>query len=173
MTRRPLRVGIADLRRHPGTRRRFHETVTFSGIEISTASVPDDAPIDVDLELETLSNGLVAEGTLQVPWRGECRRCLQMVDGLSNVKVKEIFEPSPTEGETYPMSEDIVDLEPMVRDAVYLALPLAPLCSADCAGPAPESFPTGPERIEESERAPDPRWAALSELHFEKSDDDE
>jgi uncharacterized protein len=92
-------------------------------------------------------------------------------------QIREIFEPRPVEGETYAMAEDIVNLEPMVRDAVLLALPLAPLCAADCRGPAPELFPArvageAEESEEEEGSGPisDPRWAALAELDFEPGD---
>ncbi len=174
MTYRPLVVGIADLRRHPGTRRQFHESFVLPDLGITSAVVPEGEPIEVDLELETLSNGLVATGTITTPWVGDCRRCLKPVTGQSVAKVREIFEPRPVEGETYPMAEDTVNLEPMVRDAVLLALPLAPLCAEDCRGPAPDSFPTGVEgEIDElaEEEGPgplaDPRWAALADLDFE------
>ena len=175
MTARPLVVPIAELRRHPGTRRRFTEAVPLPGLGITTASVPEGAPIEVDVELETLSNGLVATGTVTVPWVGDCRRCLTPVDGSTVARVKEIFEPRPVEGETYPMADDLVDLEPMVRDAVLLALPLAPLCAAECLGPAPESFPAVPlDGVEETEpdAAVDPRWAALGDLHFDSAAED-
>ena len=43
--------------------------------------------------------------------------------------------PRPVEGETYPLDGDRLDLEPMVRDAVLLALPLAPLCDGGLPGP--------------------------------------
>lgn len=176
MARHPLRVGIADLRRRPGTRRRVEESVPLDDLEVSTARVPAAEPVVIDLELETLSDGLVATGTIDAPWTGDCRRCLQRVDGRAVVEVREIFQPRPIEGETYAMGEDIVDLEPMVRDAVLLALPLAPLCAEDCRGPAPEQFPTG--RAEEGDgSAPDtpvdPRWAALSGLDFEPDESGE
>jgi uncharacterized protein len=178
VTERLLVVGIADLRRHPGTRRRFEQSVVLPGLGITAAAVPDDAPIGVDLELETLSNGLVVTGTITVPWTGECRRCLKPVEGESVTEVREIFEPGPVEGETYPMAEDNVDLAPMIRDAVLLALPLAPLCGSDCRGPAPEAFPTGPGGAPEAagiddSPAGDPRWAALGDLHFDSHDDGE
>lgn len=179
MARRPFEVGIADLRRSPGTRRRFTGSEPLGGLAISTASVPDGAPIDVDLELEALSDGLVATGTVSAPWEGECRRCLRTVEGRTEVDVREIFQDRPVEGETYPVGAELVDLEPMVRDAVLLALPLAPLCSSDCRGPAPESFPARLEGEPTPDDAADggdgdrpgpigdPRWAALAELDFE------
>ena len=168
----PLVLGVTDLRRQPGLRRRFERAVELNGLGISTAVVPDGSPVEVDLELEAVSNGIVATGMVRAPWVGECRRCLLPVMGVSEAKVQEIFEPDPTEGETYLLGNEVVDLEPMVRDAVLLALPLAPLCAEDCKGPAPEEFPTGPAGVTEEGAEPpaDPRWAALAELDFDPDD---
>jgi uncharacterized protein len=84
------------------------------------------------------------------------------------VELSEVFEPQPTPGETYPIDGDDLDLEPLVRDAVLLHLPLAPLCREDCRGPAPEVFPAvvAGEGAEEPDDGPprDPRWAALDVL---------
>ncbi|MEJ5255780.1 MAG: YceD family protein [Acidimicrobiales bacterium] len=178
MTAGPLRVGVADLRRHLGARRALGSRVVLVGLRITTAAVPDEAEIGIDLELESIANGVVAEGRITVPWVGECRRCLQPVEGLTEVAVREIFERDPVEGETYPLGEDeVVDLEPMVRDTALLSLPLAPLCQPDCLGPAPERFPALVEGAElpggRSERARevrDPRWAALDQLRFDDAD---
>ena len=168
----PLVLGVTDLRRQPGLRRRVERAVELNGLGISTAVVPDGSPVEIDLELEAVSNGIVATGMVRAPWVGECRRCLLPVEGVSEAKVQEIFEPDPTEGETYLLGNEVVDLEPMVRDAVLLALPLAPLCAEDCKGPAPEEFPTGPAgALEEGAEPPaDPRWAALAELDFDPDD---
>lgn len=177
MAARPLVVGVADLRRQPGTRRRLRRAVALTGLGISSAHVPEGAELLLDLELEALSNGLTATGTVTVPWVGECRRCLRDVAGESVAEVREVFEPSPVEGETYRLGEDTVDLEPMVRDAALLALPLAPLCGEDCRGPAPHAFPAGvegePDESDDAgeEPAPDPRWAALGELRFDSPGD--
>ena len=42
-------------------------------------------------------------------------------------------EPDPTEDEPV-LAGDLLDLEPTLRDAVVLALPIAPLCRDDCPG---------------------------------------
>lgn len=165
-----LRVGVADLRRHPGTRRRWRGTASLDGLAVSASRVPPGGELEVVVELEAISHGLVVDGIVRVPWEGECRRCLGSVRGLVEARVREVFEDRPTEGETYPLGVEEVDLTPMVRDAVLLALPLAPLCSSACSGPAPESFPTGPGAGPERPPA-DPRWAALDELRF--GDEDE
>lgn len=179
----PLEVIVADLRRRPGSARQFHASVELAGLATSTAAVPGGGLVEVDVELESLSNAIVASGMLRAPWTGVCRRCLGEVEGIVEVDVREIFEVSPTEGETYELGHDTVDLEPMVRDQVILALPLAPLCGTGCAGPAPERFPTGPfddgdnddtDDDAESDASTsrrfsgvDPRWAALDQIRFD------
>ena len=178
MARRPLVVPIADLRRHPGSRRRVTLAVELGELATSTAVVPGGAELVVDLELEALSNGLTATGTVTVPWEGACRRCLDPVRGDAVAEVKEVFDPNPVDGETYPMGDDQVDLEPMVRDAALLALPLAPLCGPECRGPAPDLFPAMPEdQFDDGlpddpdalEPPADPRWSALGDLRFDSA----
>ena len=85
--------------------------------------------------LERVPEGIVVRGTLAAAWSAACSRCLEPVGGEISVHVDELFETVPLEGETYKLDEDVIDLEPMVRDALLLELPLAPLCSAGLRGP--------------------------------------
>ena len=67
--------------------------------------------------------------------------------------------------ETARMQGDFLDLEPVLRDAVVLALPLTPLCQEDCSGLCVECG----ERLDDlpedhAHGTPDPRWAALQGL---------
>lgn len=168
-----LRVDVGERLRDPGSRRSHRDSVHFDGLAVSTASVPDGTPVELDLEIEAIGEEIVVEGNVAARWHGECRRCLQLVSSGLEVPVREIFERRPVEGETYKLGdedlgEDVIDLAPMIRDALVLALPLAPLCSEDCAGPDPERFPAvaGDEDAEGS-GSRDPRWAALDELRLE------
>jgi uncharacterized protein len=165
----PLRAPVTELRRHLGTRREVEASVDLPDLATSTAAVVPGTPIEVDLVLEAILPGVSVSGSVRAQWVGECRRCLEEVRGTAEVDVQEIFERTPTEGETWPLGPDDIDLEPLVREAVLLALPLAPLCREDCEGPAPDRFPTVVEGTVEAESEPpeapkDPRWAALDEL---------
>jgi uncharacterized protein len=164
--RRPLTVGVSSLVRRLGTRKAVHRSVPFDDVAISSASVAPGEDVEVDLELESISNGLVATGELTVPWTGVCRRCLEPVRGEAVTEVREIFERHPVEGETYPFSGDVVDLGPMVRDLVLLALPLAPLCEQGCLGPDPDDYPATVEGDDDPSpvEGRDPRWAVLDQL---------
>lgn len=169
MAASPYVVDITPLKRAPGVQRRFERTVAPSTALALESAAVEARKIDLDLQLEVAGEELIAQGTVTVDWTGPCRRCLEDQDGSTSVHVREIFQRSPVEGETYALDEDQVDLEPMVRETVLLHLPIAPLCSDACAGPDPERFPTSVvvDPDPEAEPAADPRWAALSELRFD------
>lgn len=162
-----LRIGVMELRRRPGTRRDVQLATHLPGLAITSSHVPDDADLGVDVTLESIDGAITVSGTVLVPWTAECRRCLDDVGGVLNVEVREVFEVQPVDGETYPIEGDEVDLEPIVRDAALLNLPLAPLCRPDCAGPAPEEFPAIVPGDDVIEAPRDARWAALDELRFD------
>lgn len=176
---RALRVGVAELLGHPGERRELRTTVVFDDLALTAARVEPDAEIDVELELEaTLGGRLTVTGEIRAPWAGECRRCLEPVGGELVSRVREVFTDPHAEDasdpDLLPIENAHVDLEPVVREAVLLGLPLAPLCREDCPGPAPDRFPAvAADRPTAPEGGPDevpgdPRWAALDDLRFDE-----
>ncbi|NLA37302.1 MAG: DUF177 domain-containing protein [Actinobacteria bacterium] len=163
----PLLLNVVDLRRVAGTSRRIDIDEPFADLELSTVRVPNDQPVHLALTLESASGSVSADGTLTVPWVGECRRCLEPVAGQLTIEVAEVFEDRPNEGETYPIVNDQIDLEPLVRELVLLSIPLNPLCSEDCAGPIPDEIPVTVEDSGVEKPKKDPRWAALDALRGE------
>jgi uncharacterized protein len=170
---RPLLVEVGDLLDRPNTRRSVRTGVDLGG-ELSVAGSRLDGgdEVGVDLVLESMPSGVAAGGTVEFTWVGECRRCLDEVRGTARPTFHEIFETDPTADETFPIENSQIDLEPVVREAVALALPLAPLCGDDCRGPAPDSFPAHrpgelEAQVDDTERGSDPRWSALDDLTFE------
>lgn len=163
----PLLLNVVDLRRVAGTTRRIELDEEFTGLELSTVRVPSDRPVHIDVILESSSGSISADGTLTVPWVGACRRCLEPVAGELSIEVAEVFEDRPTEGETYPIVNDQIDLEPLVRELSLLSIPLNPLCSEGCAGPIPDEIPVTVEDSGSDVAKKDPRWAALDALRGE------
>ncbi|MDH4145672.1 MAG: DUF177 domain-containing protein [Acidimicrobiia bacterium] len=184
-----LRVVVQRMLRNPGVRHPV-QRVAALGEELSVvgASVDAGAEVVVDLQLEATADSITAVGEVRAPFRSLCRRCAEPMQGELVGEVLEIFERRPTEGETYPLVDDAIELDDMVRDTLLLSLPLVPLCAADCAGPAPDQFPAvvapdeaagsvqaavpdggGPaeDAGDATDRPIDPRWAALSELRFD------
>lgn len=161
-------VGISDIRGKVGSQREIQRTVELGSIELESARVRSGSKAELDLFLEVIVSGMSLIGTARVTWTGECRRCLDEVAGELVSELEEFFETSPTPGETYPLGSDAIDIEPAVRDAVVLCLPMTPLCADDCTGPDPQRFPATSESDEQAKPRPrDPRWAALDDVEFE------
>jgi uncharacterized protein len=166
-TRSPFVVSIADLLRTPGHRRELDLRGTVGELSSAGTVVAAGDNIDVHVGLEAIPEGVVADGRISAPWRAECRRCLKEVAGSVDVQFRELFERRPKEGETYPLGADEIDLGPLIREAMLLALPLAPLCEAGCQGICPTcgaDLNGGPCGCPPAGR--DPRWAALDDLHL-------
>lgn len=183
MTRVRTLEHIADVRRRPGTQRPLARELpahVLGALVTSAAQVDPDAEVVLDGTVEATGVDIVLTGTVTFPWEGECRRCLQPVEGEVTADLREIFEPTPVEGETWPVEGDAIDLAPVLREVVLLTLPLVPLCSEDCVGPDPERFPAtveaddaDPGDEEAAEPPADPRWAALDALRFEEHGGDD
>lgn len=169
----PWTVDVArELSRRPGTMKSWRRDVPApEGFGLEVIGVPAGAPISLDLRLESVMEGVLASGTVTAEVTGECSRCLGPVSQDVEVDVTELYAyPDSATDDTTDVDEvsrivdELIDLEPAVRDAVLLDLPNAPLCSEDCPGVAPTDpeawvfVPAGQRR-----ETMDPRWAALQE----------
>jgi len=125
--------------------------------------------------------GVLVTGSATAPIHGECSRCLDEIDDELTVGLTELFaypdsttEATTEDDEVGHLVNDKIDLEPLVRDQVVLALPQAPLCEPDCQGLCPECggkwADLGPKHEHETI---DPRWAALKERFSEARDETE
>lgn len=156
-------IDVAALLREPGSRRRVELSGHLPNLAVTGSSIADDATIRLDALLESVSEGILVTATVTACWHGECRRCLEPAGEQFEAEARELFTAHETE-ETYVLTGDQLDLAPFVRDACILELPLAPLCSTDCAGLCPEC---GVNRnLEPCTCAPagDPRWSVLASL---------
>jgi uncharacterized protein len=75
-------------------------------------------------------------------------------------------EDAEPDAEELYLDGDLLDLEPALRDAVVLALPMSPLCREDCPGLCIECgvplADAGPGH--RHDEPADPRWAALDQF---------
>lgn len=166
--RSALTFGVGDLLRRPGSTRDETREAVLDGLAVTGSAVPEGAPVELRLHLESVNAGIVLTGAAEAPWAGECRRCLRPVAGRVAAPLLEVFEEHPTEGETQPLQGVEIDIMPVARDTVLLELPPAPLCREECAGLCQRC---GADLNEEPCTCPsdevDARWAALDQLRFE------
>jgi uncharacterized protein len=178
--RSPLVVNTHDLGRRAGEMRTLRRTVPApDDMGTDVIRVPGGSDLELDLTLQSVMDGVLVDGSVSAPLRGECVRCLRDVDSAITVDVSELYyyprtkasltQDGDEEAAELPELEgDLLDLEPTVRDAVVLALPFQPLCRADCAGLCPHCG----VRLDDAEPGHhheqlDPRWAALGSLFNE------
>jgi len=164
-------LDVRSLGRAPGTMRELHRTVTIEErIGLDLIGVPSGSEVDLDLQLQSVSEGVLVTGTVSAPLSGECSRCLEPLTDRAELRLTELFaypasttERTTSEDEVYRMSDDLIDLKPVVVDALGIELPLQPLCSPDCQGLCSECgmamADVGPEHEHETI---DPRWAGLA-----------
>ena len=159
-------IDVRDLLGNPGASRGAALHDTIDGLSTELAGVPPDRPIDGDLLLESVVEGILASGQLSGSMRMRCARCLKEFDRTFEVEVTELFVRAPDpDADDYPLEPDGgLDPEQMVRDAVGLELPFSPLCRPDCRGLCPicggdRNLDECPGHVET-----DPRWEALEGL---------
>ena len=161
-----FRIPVANLLRRPGASRTVQVEGVLDDVRGPGAEVATHRPIAVDLVLERVSEGIVVRGAITAPWDAACSRCLAPVGGELSVQVGELYERQPLEGETYLLSDDdVIDLEPLIRDALLLELPAVPLCRPECRGLCAScGVDHNVETCDCDTAVPDPRWAALRSL---------
>ena len=178
--RDPFAVDTQALGRQPGSMRTVQRIVTVpEAFSNAMSSVPEGRELELDLRLEAVMEGVLVTGTVRGQFTAECSRCLDPVSEDFEAGLQEMFryadeedgphqEDPETEDddEDYYLEGDLLDLEPVVRDAVVLALPLSPLCDPDCPGLCSECG----ARLADVEPdhghgdRVDPRWEALRGL---------
>lgn len=165
-----VEVDVRDLIGRPGSSRELRvEQPVEGGMAIELAVVPADRPVHADLLLESVVEGILASGSVSGEMDLSCARCLRPIGHGFEVEVSELFvEPERAEpDEDYLLpSTGVIDIEPMLRDAVVLSMPFSPLCRPDCKGLCPRCG--GDRNLGECRCEPDrdERWDALSRIEF-------
>lgn len=130
----PFIVDVSDLRKDVGRVRPVRLSALVEWGAESSMTTPA-APLDADLELQSISGGVMANGRVAFEVEYRCTRCLKEWSSKEETAISQLFGDDPDA--EYQPSGDEIDLEPMLRDEVVLAMPLRPLCRNDCAGLCP------------------------------------
>lgn len=161
---KPLIVNVVELLRSHGTTKDVVVSIAVSDFEFQDSRVVDE-PVGINLHLESMSNGVSVAGAATARWHGECRRCLAPLSQLMIVDLAELYQQIPEDPEAYAIVNDQLNLLPMVRENILLAIPLGPLCSEDCPGFCPQCGSDLSEtRCACDGTVADPRWSALENL---------
>ncbi|WP_246036711.1 YceD family protein [Cellulomonas telluris] len=173
--RSPFVLDTHELGRRPGSTRTVQRTLPAPD-ELGTGmiGVPSGSDLELDLRLEAVMEGVLVTGSIRGEAVGECVRCLERVVEPLDVPLQELYvyperaEAAQTAGDededVRELEDDLVDLEPALRDAVVTALPFRPLCGPDCPGLCSECGARLADDPDHQHETIDPRWAALGSL---------
>jgi uncharacterized metal-binding protein YceD (DUF177 family) len=173
----PWAVDLRELGRRAGSMLETERTLPApAGWRVELIGVPEGSQVELRLRLESVMEGVLVSGEADLPVAGSCARCLEPVEDTLELDFQELFaysgsttEATSEEDEVRRIEGDFLDLEPMVRDAVVLALPLSPVCTDDCRGLCVDCG----RRLDDlppdhTHEVIDPRWAGLAD-RFEPS----
>ncbi|MFE3194626.1 YceD family protein [Nocardia sp. NPDC059240] len=173
-------LDVRSLGRAPGSMKERHRVFTTDKrLGLDLVAIPVGAEIEMDLTLQSVSEGVLVMGTVHAPVEGECSRCLESFTDELELHLTELFaypdsatEQTTEEDEIHRLVDDMIDLEPVVVDAVGLELPLQPLCEPDCAGLCPEcGVKMAIAGSGHGHEILDPRWARLATFTTAESTD--
>lgn len=118
-------------------------------------------PVEYDLEVEKLYDGLFVQGGIHVTLECECVRCLKKFE--RGLELDPWTLHLPLEGEeAVPVDNDCADLTPFAREDILLEFPQHPLCKPDCRGL--EKISTGRAKTGGEGRVASPAWKKLDKL---------
>jgi len=133
--------------------------------------VPRGTDLELDLRLESVLEGVLVSGTVRGLAVGECVRCLDSVTFDVDAELQELFvypgraQEEDDEEEIREIEDDLIDLDPVIRDAVVPTLPFQPVCRDDCPGLCSECGARLADDPTHRHDVADPRWAALASLN--------
>lgn len=182
--RNPWVLDTRELPRGPGSLKELQRAVPAPddlGSDMLTVPVGED--VELELSMQSVSEGIWVSGTVKTRVVGECGRCLEPLELAARARFSELYaypdaleDPDPDDVDAQDFSlivDEMLDLEPVVRDALLLGFPLNPLCRAECSGLCSVCG----VRIDDlddpeghTHETIDPRWAALRGLTEETPD---
>lgn len=164
---------VRDIVHRPGEMREFSfEVPAPEKWGEGLVSVDAGVPIDLDVRLESVHEGILVSGSIATVYAGVCGRCLTDIAEPVEVEFQELFAYPGEEATDFEVQDDHVDLETLVRDAIVLSFPFQPVCQPDCPGLDPATGERMTVSTGAEPREPlDTRWAALQDYTTDHDDD--
>lgn len=161
-------ISVADILGRPGEFRDITISHPISGVQTALARL-SEAPVKGELRAESVVEGILVSGRAGGTAELTCARCLKGFSSEIEVEVCELYAApghlEDTDEDVYATSGTEVDLEPMLVDALTLALPLNPVHDEACRGLCARcGTDLNISSCDCTDDEIDPRWEALAAL---------
>lgn len=160
----PYLINVHDLMHKPGSMRRFDEDILApEALGTEVCGVPAGATLELETRIESVHEGILVTGTVFTDGNAVCSRCLEPLSLDVEVDFQELFAYSVDNEDDFAVTDEQINLEQVIRDAVVLSLPFQPVCSNDCLGLCPTCGVKMADNPQHQHDAPiDSRWNALA-----------
>ncbi|WGW13059.1 YceD family protein [Saxibacter everestensis] len=160
------------LYRKPGSWRKLELVVKApADLKIEVIGIEEGSDLSLDLQLESVVEGVYVSGTVRGLASGIDIRTLEPLEREIVAEIQELFvypdEEFDSDDELYSLDVERLDFEPALRDAMVMALPFRPVAEED---DTEFSYQTGDSAESDNEESDDPRWSALKSLLDEKKE---
>lgn len=172
-----LVIDLRELSRRPGSWLTLERTgVAADAIGTDVLAVPPGGELELELRLESVVEGVLVTGSVHATGAGLCVRCLDAVKLPVGATFQELYvypdkaahhhevATEDDEDEVRELDGDLLDLRPLLRDALVPTLPFQPVCRPDCPGLCSECGARLADDPGHAHEVLDPRWAALQAL---------
>lgn len=165
---KPWVLAVTDLIGRPGASEQLEVTWPAPAeLSVPLLGIEQDSAMQVDIRLDSVHEGVLVSGTVDGTLTGQCSRCLDAITDTVTIDIQELFQsefdPMLEADEQHLVEHGLVNVEPIMRDALVTSLPFQPRCSTDCEGLCDQCGvrleEAGPDHYHEQL---DPRWAALA-----------
>ncbi|WP_106296234.1 YceD family protein [Knoellia remsis] len=179
--RSPLVLDTKEVGRRPGSMAELtREVEAPAGFGTEVLQVAEGEPLFVDVRLESVVEGVLVTGSVRGTATGACVRCLDPISHDVDARFQELFAYADRgahreevgdedAAEEYRIEDGLIDLEPVLRDAVVPQLPFQPVCRPDCPGLCSVCGAHLADDPGHAHEQIDPRWAALKDLASDPS----
>jgi len=168
-----MRFNVAQLlKRATGSSRHYEMREGIEGID---PGLTIQEPLTGQIEMVRTADGILVKGQFATAVELQCDRCLEPFIQKVDFEIEEEFHPSIDmstgaqltyeEEETRIDEHHILDLTELVRQSIFLALPMHPVCQLNCLGlcdQCGQNLNEGPCDCKES--TVDPRLEILRKL---------
>ena len=128
----PLAVNLRHLDDHP---LHLSGELPSKDLDIETRDevIQLGPPLEHDLQVEKIEEGLLVTGSLRLALDCQCVRCLKRFQYPLELSPWTCHLPLAGE-DAVPVVNDCVDLTPYMREDILLEFPQHPLCGPECRG---------------------------------------
>lgn len=159
----PLIANLRDLEAH---NIRLEGKVPAAELDIESLDeiIQVTQPLEYDLEVQQLEDGLLVQGRLALNLECQCVRCLKPFQYRLELDGWACHLPLQGEDSVVPVN-DCVDLTPYVREDILLEFPRHPRCDPECRGLPGTSIGKSQDSSGNGKTGTDlPAWAELNKL---------